>query len=300
MKSGTKGYVMLFITAAIWGVSFVAQSSAMDYIGPFTYQALRFLIGALTLVPVLIIRRRKKETREYNRRYTWFGGILCGAALCAASSFQQIAISYGASTGKAGFITAMYIIIVPVLGIFLRKKVPVRIWICAAVSMAGLYFLSVKDGFTVNRYDILLLAGAFGFAVQIMLVDYFVPKTDGVLLSAIQFMTTGIISLVIMFIRESPDTVIIMKAWKPVLYGGILSCGVAYTLQVIAQKYVSPGESSIIMSFESPFALIGEILILHQIPECKEWIGIGLMFAAIIVSQINKKEIGETEQTWEK
>ena len=157
MKSNKKGNVLLFITAAIWGFSFVAQSSAMEHIGPFTFQAIRFLLGAVTLVPLIIVCK-KKGNAVYNKKDMWIGGILCGVTLFIASSFQQIAIACGASTGKAGFITAMYIIIVPILGVFLKKRVSARIWICAVVALVGLYFLSVKDGFAIEKYDFLLLA----------------------------------------------------------------------------------------------------------------------------------------------
>ena len=154
--------------------------------------------------------------------------------------------------------------------------------------------MSVKDGFAIEKYDVLLLAGALAFAAQIMLVDYYVPKTDCVGLSAVQFLVTGIMSVVAMLITEHPEMNAIASAWQPVLYGGILSCGVAYTLQVVGQKYTTPGEASIIMSMESPFALLGGMMLLGQIPQYREWIGIGLMFVAIIVSQIKNDNIGDT------
>ncbi len=293
MKLIKKGNILLLVTAAIWGFAFVAQSSAMEHIGPFTFQAVRFLLGATVLLPVILVRSRR-GTFAGDKKRMWIGGVLCGITLFIASSFQQMGIALGASTGKAGFITAMYIIIVPILGIFLKKKVGIRIWICALVAVVGLYFLSVKDGFVIEKYDVLLLAGALAFAAQIMLVDYYVPKTDCVGLSAVQFLVTGIMSVVAMLITEHPEMNAIASAWQPVLYGGILSCGVAYTLQVVGQKYTTPGEASIIMSMESPFALLGGMMLLGQIPQYREWIGIGLMFVAIIVSQIKNDNIGDT------
>lgn len=294
MKKETKGSLLLLLTAFIWGMGFVAQTSAMDAVEPYTFLGIRFLIGSAVLLPVIIINdgiHKKKGTYKkmdsQERKILILGGVLCGMALFGGAALQQLGIVCGAETGKAGFLTAMYILIVPILGIFLKKKVGVKIWLCVLVAVVGIYFLSVKNGFSIYKEDFLLLACAFAFSIQIMLVDYFVPKTDAVRLSALQFFVVGIIGTVIMFIKESPDIHSIMEAAVPILYAGIFASGAGYTLQVVGQQYARPTEASLIMSLESAFALLGGIVILHQLPDAREYIGMALMFAAIIVSQID-------------
>ena len=288
---------MLLITAAIWGFAFVAQSTAMDSIGPFTFQGIRSVLGGVILIPVfLIIDYIKKKEGSYKkmtaqeRKTLIKGGLLCGLALCTACCFQQMAIAEDDNSGKAGFITAMYILIVPVLGLFFKKKPSVKLWFCIGAAVVGMYFLCIKDGFTISRSDILLILCAVAFSVQIMLVDHFSPKVDGVRLSCIQFLVTGLISSILMLIFEEPSGAAVKEAWIPILYAGIGSCGIAYTFQIIGQKYTEPVTASLIMSLESAFALLGGMLILKQIPMLREWIGIGLMFTAIMVSQLPDKK----------
>lgn len=297
MKKETKGSLLLLLTAFIWGLGFVAQTSAMDDVEPYTFLGIRFLIGSAVLIPVILIsdgmHKKKGEYKKMTckeRRFLLLGGLLCGLALFAGAILQQLGISLGAETGKAGFLTAMYILMVPILGIFFRKKVGLKIWICVLVAVIGIYFLSVKEGFSIKKEDFLLLACALAFSVQIMLVDYFAPKTDAIRLSALQFLVVGVIGIIIMFVKETPDIDAILKAAGPILFAGILSSGVGYTLQVVGQQYAKPTEASLIMSLESAFALLGGMVILHQMPEPKEYIGMGLMFVAIMVSQIEFKK----------
>ena len=284
---------MLIITAMIWGCAFVAQSAAMDSVGPFTFQAVRSLIGSIVLIPVIMLSdKMKKNSGETERKHDnkdvktlVIGGIVCGCILCAASNLQQMGI-VTTDPGKAGFITAMYILIVPILGLFLGKKVTPKIWVCVAVAVIGLYFLCVKDKLTLTRGDALVLLCALVFAFHIIAVDHFSPITDGVKLSCIQFFVCAVISGVLMFVFEKPSAKAILDAAIPILYAGIGSCGIAYTLQIIGQKYTQPTVASLLMSLESVFAVIAQIIILRIIPSGREITGCALMFAAIIISQL--------------
>lgn len=294
MKKNTKGNILLLITALIWGFAFVAQTSAMDSVRPFTFLGVRFAIGSIILVPVIFIDRRIKikkgidvSAEADNRKILLVGGVMCGLALFGGSFLQQLGIDNGADTGKAGFLTALYILIVPVFGLFLRKKVGVKIWLCVIAAMIGIYFLSVKEGFSIGKADLLLVGCAVVFSVQIMFVDYFAPKVNPIKLSAIQFAVVSLIGLVFGIIFEKPQLGDLLNAAGPILFAGVLSSGVGYTLQVVAQKYTTPAEASLIMSLESAFALLGGIIILHQRPQAREYIGMAIMFASIMISQID-------------
>lgn len=296
-KKSIKGPLMLLMAAAIWGFAFVAQSTAMNKVGPFTFLAVRSLLGALVLVPIIIIKdnfiKNKAVTTEHKGISKLLaGGILCGIALAAASCFQQLGICY-TTASKSGFITAMYILIVPIMGFFFKKKVSLKLWFCVLLAVVGMYLLCVKEGLHINIGDVLTFICAIFFAVQIMIVDYYSPRVDGVKLSCIQFLVTAIISGNLMFIFEKPSVTDIMSAWLPIVYAGVCSSGIAFTLQILGQKYTEPTVASLIMSFESVFATIGGVLILKEIPGVREWIGIGLMFVAIMVSQIPKKDNGD-------
>lgn len=294
MKKETKGSLLLLLTAFIWGMGFVAQTSAVESMASEAFLGIRFLIGSAVLLPVIIINdgiNKKKGTyKKMDRREVkvlLLGGILCGIALFGGAYLQQLGIEWGANTGKAGFLTAMYILIVPVLGIFFRKKVEPKIWLCVFVAVIGVYMLSVKEGFSLYAEDSFLLGCAFAFSIQIMLVDYFVTKTDAIRLSAIQFLVVGTIGMVLTVIRKSICIDDIINAAGPIIFAGVASTGVGYTLQIVGQKYAKPTEASLIMSLESVFALLGGIVILHQKPDLRECLGMALMFAAIIVSQID-------------
>lgn len=293
-KKSIKGPLMLLMAAAIWGFAFVAQSSAMDKVGPFTFLAMRSVLGSLILVPVILIKdklvKKKDSVAEHeDMSKLWLGGFLCGIALCAASGLQQLGICY-TTASKSGFLTAMYILIVPLLGIFFKKKVSLKIWLCVIVAVVGMYLLCVKEGFSINIGDVLTFICAIFFSIQIMIVDYYSPIVDGVKLSCIQFLVTAVISGILMFIFEKPSVNEIVSAWIPIVYAGVCSSGIAFTLQILGQKYTEPAVASLVMSFESVFATIGGILILKEYPGVQEWVGIGLLFVAIMASQISGKK----------
>lgn len=305
--------LMLLLTAFIWGVAFVAQSVGMDYVGPFTFNSVRNFIGAFVLllfIPLLdkVNRQSAATVNASNsdaasatdiastssssvsdKKTLIIGGIVCGILLAIASSFQQVGIIY-TTVGKAGFITAMYIVIVPILGLFVGKKVRLIAWISVGLSVIGLYLLCMTESLSLGKGDILVLICAFCFSFHIMVVDYFSPKVDGVRMSCIQFFTCGIICGIPAMLTESPNLHAILTAWQPLLYAGVLSCAVGYTLQIVAQKNTDPVIASLLMSLESAFSLLAGWIILHQYLSPKELFGCLLMFAAIMLSQIPEKK----------
>ena len=297
MKQQIKSSLILLLTAIIWGSAFVAQSVGMEYIGPFTFNAIRCTLGGLVLIPVILLLNRKKETGAENRmkedkKTLWTGGIACGVILCIASNLQQFGIME-ASVGKSGFFTALYIVMIPVIGIFIGKRPEIKLWFCVALAVVGMYLLCMKDGsFTIERADIMLLLCALAFSFHILVVDYFSPKVDGVKMSCIQFFVCGVLSAVGMLFTETPDISNIQAAWLPLLYAGLLSCGVGYTLQIVGQKGINPVIASLIMSLESVISALAGWVILGQVLSPKEILGCVLMFVAIIITQIpigNKK-----------
>lgn len=297
MKTKVRNSCLLFLTACIWGSSFVAQSVGMDYIGPYTFNCLRFLIGGLVLLPVIFFsRHRKKDQKDRSKDRTLqkkeilCGGIVCGVVLCIASTLQQIGIIY-TTAGKAGFLTAMYIVLVPVLGLFLKRKAGLQLWISVGLALIGLYLLCMKGAFSLNGGDVLLILCAVGFSVHIMVVDYFSPKLDGMILSCIQFLVAGLISGIGMLLSEQFDWHMVLLAAKPILYSGVLSCGVGYTLQVIAQKGLNPTVASLLMSLESVVSVIAGFLVLHEVLSGRELLGCVFMFAAVILAQIPVKRL---------
>lgn len=292
-----KNGIMLVLTAFIWGTAFVAQSVGMDYLGPFTFNGVRSLIGGAALLPCIWLfqKGKGKATEKPSRgarKELIAGGIACGLLLFAASSLQQIGIQY-TTAGKAGFITAFYIVIVPVLGMFLHKKISGKVWGGAvAIALAGLYFLCITEKFAVGKGDILIFLCALVFSIHILVIDYFSPKVDGVKMSCIQFFVCGIVSLPPMFFTETPKIGAIVEGWAPLLYAGVLSCGVAYTLQIIGQKNVNPAVASLILSLESCFSVLAGWMVLGEKLSMRESVGCVLMFAAIILAQLpdRKKE----------
>lgn len=299
MTKQLKNNLLLILTALIWGCAFVAQSVGVDYVGPFTFNAVRSMLGGLALIPVILVRGKmekkekmeeKSETEKKQERKTLItGGICCGFFLAVASSLQQMGIMY-TTAGKAGFITALYILIVPLLGLVIGKKVGVKIWIGVALAVAGMYCLCITEGFTIAKGDILVMLCAVVFSFHILVIDYFSPKVDGVKMSCIQFWVCGILCAIPMFLTETPQISQILAAWLPIAYAGILSCGVAYTLQIIAQKNVDPTVASLLLSLESVFAVIAGAVILHESMSLKEMAGCVLVFAAIILAQLPEKE----------
>ncbi len=372
-KTSLKNPLLLFLTAVIWGVAFVAQSVGMDYVGPFTFNFVRCLLGAASLVPCIWFldwskRRSAGDTgkklpekadaetgqvctrdtalqtaRKYaagqsgakhaaaqtagehaagrsgakyaagqpaasqttagrigrtpgrkSDRTLLAGGISCGVALFAASNLQQFGIQY-TTVGKAGFITALYIVLVPILGIFLKKKVGARVWVSVALAVAGLYLLCITEAFAIGTGDLLVLLCALVFSVHILVIDYFSPKVDGVRMSCIQFFVCGLLSGVGMLLTETPDLHEILRAWMPIGYAGVFSCGVAYTLQIIGQKGTDPTVASLILSLESVVSVLAGWLLLGQALSAKEMTGCVLMFAAILLAQLpQKRRMDET------
>ena len=297
MKQQIKSSLILLLTATIWGVAFVAQSVGMEYIGPFTFNAIRCVLGGMVLIPVILVLKKKKETGAENqekedKKTLWMGGIACGVILCIASNLQQFGIME-ASVGKSGFFTALYIVMIPVIGIFIGKRPEIKLWFCVALAVVGMYLLCMKDGsFTIERADIMLLLCALAFSFHILVVDYFSPKVDGVKMSCIQFIVCGVLSAAGMLFTETPDISNIQAAWLPLLYAGLLSCGVGYTLQIVGQKGINPVIASLIMSLESVISALAGWVILGQVLSPKEILGCVLMFVAIIITQIpigNKK-----------
>lgn len=294
----TKNACMLILTAFIWGTAFVAQSVGMDHLGPFTFNGVRNLIGGVALLPCIFFLERwnKKEQKKEpeqevpgTRKDLITGGIACGILLFAASSLQQIGLVY-TSAGKAGFITAFYIVIVPVLGIFLHQKAGWKIWTAVAAALAGLYLLCITDGFSVNIGDFYVLLCALLFSLHILVIDHFAPKVDGVKMSCIQFFVCGIVSLVPMFLWEEPRIAGMILSWFPLLYAGVLSCGVAYTLQIVGQKNVNPTVASLLLSLESCFSVLAGWIILGERLSLREGAGCILMFAAIVLAQLPERK----------
>ena len=299
-----KNSLFLLLAAVIWGIAFVAQSVGMDYVGGFTFNAVRSLIGSAVLVPLILIPGQKNSDNSeiseaaastpsgiQKRKDLIIGGISCGICLCLASNFQQFGIKY-TTVGKAGFITACYIIIVPVIGIFLRKKCSPFIWIAVILSLCGLYLLCLTpgEGFAIGKGELLVLVCAFLFSIHILVIDHFSPLVDGVKMSCIQFFVCGILSGIPALLLEKPDLTDILAAKVPVLYAGIMSCGVAYTLQIIGQKNMNPTVASLILSLESCISVIAGWLILGQNLNSREIWGCILMFGAIILAQLPQKE----------
>ena len=282
---------LLLLAAAIWGSAFVAQSVGMDYIGPFTFSAIRNTIGFIVLIPVSIWSRHAFPENSKGHRFglskqTVTGGIVCGVVLCASSNFQQVGMIY-TTVGKAGFITALYVVFVPVFGVFLRKKTGIRTWISVALAVIGLYLLCIRGTDLKLEYgDMLMLICAVLFAVHILSIDHFIGGADGVSMSCIQFFVTAVISTVLMFVFEKPDADAINMSWIPILYAGVLSSGVAFTLQIITQRHLKPVVAALIMSMESVFSVISGWIVLGEVMSLRETVGCVFMFAAIILSQL--------------
>ena len=291
-----KNSLILLLTATIWGVAFVAQSVGMDYVGGFTFNAVRSIIGSIVLLPVILFLDRQKtpavrteEEKKSGQKTLLMGGIACGICLCLASNFQQFGIKY-TTVGKAGFITACYIVIVPILGLFLKKKCSPYIWGAVVMALIGLYLLCITDGFSIGKGDILVMICAVLFSLHILVIDYFSPKVDGVKMSCIQFLVCGILSGIPALIFENPQISSILAAWQPILYAGVMSCGVAYTLQIVGQKNMNPTVASLILSLESCISVLAGWIILGQRLSTKEILGCVIMFGAIILAQLPQKE----------
>lgn len=284
MSKKLKGTLSLLLATAIWGSTFVAQSVGVDQIGPFTFLAIRCVLAVFTLLPVLAICKKGDFLKTLKDPLLWKVGLLCGSALFVATALQQLGLMY-TSAGKSGFITAMYIVLVPIFGLFLKQKPPKVILLSIAIAAVGLYFLSGSGLTGINIGDVLTLGCAAAFAVQILLLDRFAQDLDSVALNMVQALVCAVISAAFM-LTETVNAGDILSCWLPLAYAGCLSMGVAYTLQIVGQKSLEPATASVLMSFESVFAAVSGWLILNEKLSFAEIIGCFLVFIAIIIPQI--------------
>lgn len=297
MSKKTKGNLLLLLTAFIWGSAFVAQSAGADLVGPLTFNAARYGISFVFLVIVIAVLGMKNkdsvqksaEELAFEKKNLIRGGIACGIILCIASGLQQLGIAF-TTAGKAGFITSLYVVLVPILGIFLGKKVRKLVWFCVVMAAVGLYFLSIPAGeFSIGKGDAIILICAICFSVHILVIDYFSPKTDGVKMSCLQFLVAALLSGIFAVFTETIVIADIMKAIVPLLYAGVLSGGVGYTLQIVAQKDTDPTIASLLLSLESVFAVICGVILLNESLGMREFAGCTIMFIAIILAQLPTK-----------
>lgn len=304
-KIQMKQSLLLLLAAVIWGVAFVAQSVGMEHVGPFTFNALRSLLGGVFLIPCIFLLGKLNGEKQVDllpkekieRKQLLTGGVLCGCLLCAATNMQQIGILY-TTVGKAGFITACYIVLVPIFGMLLGKKTGMGILISVGLAVVGLYLLCLNDSLILGKGDLYVLGCTVLFAWHILTIDHFTELVDGVRMSCIQFLVSGTLSSILMFFLEEPTLEGIMQAGIPILYAGILSSGVAYTLQIVGQKGMNPTVASLILSLESCISVLAGWLLLKQTLSLRELIGCAVMFGAILIAQLpvgRQSEEGKTQ-----
>ena len=290
MNTKLKGNLLLLLTAIIWGFSFTAQSVGVDSLSSSTFNGIRTLLGAIVLIPFVIPAAKKSFKNPSVKKNTVLGGIVCGIILCLAGTIQTYGLKFS-GTGKAGFITALYIVFVPVCYLFAGNRLSLRIVVSVIIATFGMYLLCGGGSFHMGTGEIVLLISSLFFTAHILVIDRFSPKADGVVMSCIQFAVSGTLNIIYMFLFDSPHIAPILNCWLPILYSGALSCGVAYTLQIVGQKYADPTSASLIMSLESVFAAIGGWLILNQKMSIKETAGCAIMFIAIILIQLPSRSV---------
>ena len=290
MTKQFKGTLALLLATAIWGSTFVAQSVGVEKIGPFTFLAIRCILAVAVLLPVIYFRNNDKFLQILMDKRLWKVGAICGVALFVATALQQLGLMY-TTAGKSGFITAMYIVLVPIFGLFLKKKPPNSVLLSILIAAFGLYFLSGSGFTSVNIGDVLTLGCAAAFAVQILLLDRFAGDLDCVALNMVQSLICAVISAIVTGFTETVVLADIVNCWLPLAYAGILSMGVAYTLQIVGQRALDPSTASVLMSFESVFAAISGWLILHEKLSSTEILGCALVFIAILIPQITLKKL---------
>ncbi|HPJ02228.1 MAG TPA: DMT family transporter [Candidatus Limiplasma sp.] len=301
MTKTLRANLLLVLTAIIWGTTFVAQGVAMDSMGPFTFNAVRLILAVIVLLPTIRLLDRlfekrnghkpptmKTMTRDQKRRLL-IGGVVCGLVLSGGMAFQQYGMVYS-SPGKAGFITALYIVLVPVVGIAFRHRARLAVWIAVGLCLIGLYFLTVTEALTIGFGDVLLLICALFFTAHILVIAHYSPQVDGVRLSCMQFAVAAVIFSILTLLFEKPQMASVMDGWIPIVYAGVLSCCVAYTLQIIAQKDTTPAVASLLMSLESVFAVLGQWVVLGELLTGRELFGCALMFIGIILSQLPERK----------
>lgn len=293
----TKGRILgpfyCILAAVVWGLSFVAQSQGAS-IGTFTFNGIRTLIGGIVLVPLVVIsflsekkKLPKGESLKFPFKDVVIGGICCGIPLFFGGNLQQHAFYLDLGPGKVGFITALYMVLVPIAGIFMKKRIGLNIWAGVGLGVVGLYLLSVPaGGFSVGKGELIAICGAFAFAAHILVIDHFCKTVNNIALSCAQFFVAGLLSIICMFIFEEPDVDAVIGASVPILYAGIMSCGVAFTAQIFGQKYSDPTVASILLCLESVFAVIFGFVFLKDKLQSREMIGCVIMFVAIVFTQI--------------
>lgn len=286
-KNSVGSAFLLLGAALIWGVAFVAQSAGMRHIGPFTFSAVRAMLAALFLLPLsfLMERREPGDNSRASTREEIKAGLILGVILFFAANLQQIGLQF-TTAGKAGFITSLYIVMVPIFGLFLKKRMHPVIWLCVFIALAGFYVLSINEQFSIGKGDLLVLVCAVFFALHILSIDKFAPRMNVVRLSFIQFLVMSLLSAPFMFILEKPQMPDILSAWLTLVYAGVLSGGVAYTMQMFGQRRMEPAAASILCSCESMFALLAGWILLHESMSARELIGCGLVFLAVVCSQL--------------
>lgn len=299
MKKQLRGSLALLCGTMIWGSAFIAQSVGMDLIGPFTFQAIRCALAVVFLFLLTFVFDWKigfkKSLAKWKNKQLWISGGVCGAALFVAASLQQVGLIY-TEPGKAGFLTAMYIVLVPILGIFLHRRPGLNAVFSVVLALVGLYLLSFMGVSSINVGDLLLIGCALAFAVQILLIDSFAQDLDGLRLNCVQALVVAMLSLPWMLLTEELDMGNILACWLPLGFAGILSMGVAYSLQIVGQKNLDPTTASLIMSLESVFAALGGWLILHNTMTPRELLGCALVFAGVILSQLPTEKKAQIAQ----
>lgn len=281
-----KSNLLLLLAAAIWGFAFVAQRVGMEHVGPFTFNGVRFLLGSLSLIPLIFYSQVDFQSTRTKLKSAVPYGLLAGAVLFMGASLQQIGLMY-TTAGKAAFITCLYIVLVPIIGIFLRQSAGMGTWLGCILAILGLYFLCIKESASIQMGDLLELAGAFFWSFHILIIGYCSRKVDPLILSSYQFLTCGTLSLITALITETIVLHHMLAAAIPILYGGICSVGIAYTLQVVGQRHAPPAHAAIILSMETMFAVIGGFLLLGERIQGQELIGCALMLTGMLVSQLH-------------
>jgi drug/metabolite transporter (DMT)-like permease len=278
---------LLLVAAFFWGTTFVAQRVGMEHIGPMTYNALRFAVGVLTLVPVLLMLRRSDLTIERPRgtRFLLCGGTLAGLALFGGASMQQMGLVY-TPAGKASFITSLYVVLVPIAGLFLGHRCGLPVWVGAVLAVAGLYLLSVRESFTIGRGDLFVLIGAFFWTVHVLLIGYLAKRANPLHIAGTQFLACSALSLLAAIVFEPIALSAIIAAAVPILYAGVFSAGIAFTLQVVCQRTSPPSHAAIVMSLETVFAALAGYLILHERFTPRDLVGCALMFTGLMIVQL--------------
>ena len=284
-----KSNLLLLLTAVIWGFAFVAQRAGMEFLGPFTFNTARFTLGSLSLIPLLFINQKRKFEKEkflpLNDKNLLYGGLAAGTVLFLGATFQQGGLVY-TEAGKAGFITGFYVILVPILGLFIKQKTSLLTWLGAVIAIVGLYFLSVNETFDINVGDILVLIGAFFWAIQILVIGHYSTRVDPFQLAFSQFVVCAVLSFIAAIISEKIDLQNFVNAYLPILYAGFFSVGIAFTVQVVAQRDAHPANAAIIMSLEAVFALLGGWMILNESIPVRGLFGCLLMLIGMILSQL--------------